>query len=60
MLNLIRPKCDDTYGIRNPTGLKLLTRLLLGLSHLNDHKFNHGDIILNSCNNSMSLRLKIY
>ena len=24
MLNLIRPKCNDTYGIHNPTGLKLL------------------------------------
>ena len=42
MLNLIRPKCNDTYGIHNPTGLKLLTRLRLGLSHLNDHKFNHN------------------
>ena len=44
MLNLIRPKCNDTYGIHNPTGLKLLTRLRLGLSHLNDHKFNHNCI----------------
>ena len=42
MLNLIRPKCNDTYGIHNTTGLKLLTRLRLGLSHLNDHKFNHN------------------
>ena len=42
MLNLIRPKCNETYEIHNPTGLKLLTRLLLGLSHLNDHKFNHN------------------
>ena len=42
MLNLIRPKCNDTYGIHNPTGLKLLTRLRLGLSHLNNHKFNHN------------------
>ena len=42
ILDLIRPKCNDTYGIHNPTGLKLLTRLRLGLSHLNDHKFNHN------------------
>ena len=42
MLNLITPKCNDTYGIHNPTGLKLLTCLLLGLSHLNDHKFNRN------------------
>ena len=39
MLNLIRPKCNDTYRIYNPTGLKLLNRLRLGL---NDHKFNHN------------------
>ena len=32
MLNLIRPKCNDTYGIHSPTWLKLLTRLRLGLS----------------------------
>ena len=31
-LNLIRPKCNDTCGIHSPTGLKLLTRLRLGLS----------------------------
>ena len=42
MLNLIRPKCHDTYGIHDPTGLKLLTRLRLGLIHLNDHKFSHN------------------
>ena len=42
MLNLIRPKCHETYEIHNPTGLKLLTRLRLGLSHLNDHRFNHN------------------
>ena len=42
MLNLIRPKYKDTYGIHNPTGLKLLTRLRLGFSHLNNHKFNHN------------------
>ena len=42
LLNLIRPKCNEAYGIHNPTGLKLLTRLRLGLSHLNDHKFNHN------------------
>ena len=30
------------YNTHNPTGLKLLTRLRLGLSHLNEHKFNHN------------------
>ena len=30
------------YSIHNPLGLKLLTRLRLGVSHLNDHRFNHN------------------
>ena len=57
MLNLIRPKCNDTYGVYNPTGLKLLTRLRLGLSHLNDHKFNHNfkDCINPLCSCSLSV-----
>ena len=57
MLNLIRTKCNDTYGIHNPTGLKLLTRLRLGLSHLNDHKFNHNfkDCINLLCSCSLSV-----
>ena len=42
LFNLIRPKCNETYRIHHTTGLKLLTRLRLGLSHLNDHKFNHS------------------
>ena len=42
ILKLIRPKCNETCGIHNPTGLKLLTRLRLVLSHLNNHKFNHN------------------
>ena len=30
------------YNIRNTTGLELFTRLRLGLSNLNEHKFNHN------------------
>ena len=41
-LNLIRHKCNEIYRIHNPTGLKLLIHLRLGLSHRNDHKFNHN------------------
>ena len=29
------------FNIHNPVGIKLLTRLRLGLSHLNEHRFNH-------------------
>ena len=38
----IRPKLSPLYNIHNPSGIKLLTRLRLGLSHLNEHKFNHN------------------
>ena len=62
MLNLIRPKCNDTYGIYNPTGLKLSTRLQLGLSHLNDHKFNHNfkDCINPLCSCSLSVENNVH
>ena len=30
------------YNTHNPTGLTLLNRLKVGLSHLNQHKFNHS------------------
>ena len=30
------------YNIHNPLGLKLLTRLRIGLSHLNEARFNHN------------------
>ena len=42
MLNEIRPKPSPLYNIHNPPGIKLLTRLRLVLSHLNQHKFNHN------------------
>ena len=31
----------DVFDIYNPYGIELLTRLCLGLSHLNEHKFKH-------------------
>ena len=36
------PTQKPVYNIHNSTGLKLFTRLRLGLSHLNEHKFNHN------------------
>ena len=36
------PTPKPVYNIHKPTGLKLLTRLRLRLSHLNEHKFNHN------------------
>ena len=42
LLSFIRPKHVDTSGIHNPIGMQLLTRLRLGFSHLNKHKFRHN------------------
>ena len=32
---------NNVYDCHNPKGIKLLTRLRLGLSHLREHKFKH-------------------
>ena len=42
LLRVGRPTAMPTYGIHNPIGLKFLTRLRLGLSHLNEHMFKHN------------------
>ena len=42
LLEFIRPSPNSIFDIYNPYGIKLLTRLRLGLSHLNEHKFKHG------------------
>ena len=55
MLNLIKPKCNETYVIHNPTGLKLLIRLWLGLSH---HNFR--DCFNSLCSYSLSAENNIH
>ena len=42
LLSFIRPKSANVYKIHHPRGLKLLTRLRLGLNHLREHKFRHN------------------
>ena len=42
LLKFICPTSANIYNIHHPRGLKLLTRLLLGLSHLREHKFRHN------------------
>ena len=42
LLKFIRPETNSIYNINDTKGLKLLTRLRLGLSHLGDHKFRHN------------------
>ena len=41
ILKFIRPKPNRISSTQNFEGLKLLTRMRLGLSHLADHKFRH-------------------
>ena len=36
--NFIRPSQNSVFDIHNPKGIKLITRLRLGLSHLREHK----------------------
>ena len=42
ILDFIRPKENSIYAIHDTSGLKLLTRLRLNFSHLNEHKFRHN------------------
>ena len=50
LIKIIRPIPNSVFGIFNPLGLKLITRLRLGLSHLNEHRFNHN---FNDCINPL-------
>ena len=42
ILQFIRQTPNRTFNCHNPIGIKLITRLRLGLSHLRDHKFKHN------------------
>ena len=42
ILKFIRPKPNNVYYCHNPKGIRLLTRLRLGLSHLREHKFKYS------------------
>ena len=42
LLKVIQPQPSATFNLCNFAGLRLLTRLRLGLSHLNKHRFNHN------------------
>ena len=42
ILKIIWSVSNPVYNIQNYIGLKLLARLRLGLSHLNEHRFNHN------------------
>ena len=59
LLKIGRPIQCSVYRIHNPMGLKLLTRLRLGLSHLNEHRFNRNfqSCINPSCSCSLAIEL---
>ena len=42
LLKFIHPSANSVSRCHNPKGIKLLTRLRLVLSHLQEHKFNYG------------------
>ena len=42
LLKIGRPVQNSIFKVFNPLGIKFLTRLRLGLSHLNEHKFKHN------------------
>ena len=46
ILQFVRPFRNNAYDCHNPKGIKLPTRLRLGLSHLREHKFKHSFIFL--------------
>ena len=41
ILRFIRPSENPIFNCHNPSRIKLITRLKLGLSHLGKHKFRH-------------------
>ena len=42
ILKFIRPSPNKIFQCHNPKGIKLVTRLRLGLSHLRKHKFKYS------------------
>ena len=42
ILKFIRPSANSFFDCHNPRGIKCITRLWLGLSHLREHKFKHS------------------
>ena len=42
LLKIGRPLQNSIFKVLYPLGIKFLTRLRLGLSHLNEHKFKHN------------------
>ena len=52
ILNFIWPSASSFFDCRNPKGIKFITRIRLGLSHIRENKFKHSfqDTINPLCN----------
>ena len=61
-LNFIRPCPNSFFDCHNPKGIKLITRLRLGLTHLREHKFKHSfqDTINPLCNYGQNIESSIH
>ena len=42
ILKFIRPTCNSIFNCENHRGIKLITRLCVGLNQLSEHKFKHS------------------
>ena len=62
LLNFIRPKPNTIFRIHNPLGIKLLTRLRVGFSHLREHKFKHNfqDTLNPLCNCGLEVETTVH
>ena len=47
ILDFVRPRENSVYEVHDINGVKLLTRLRLDFSHLDEHKFRHNFNIIN-------------
>ena len=62
LLSFIRPSGNSTYKIYDPLGIKLLSRLRLGFSHLSEHKFRHNfaDSLNPFCSGSLETKSTLH
>ena len=62
LLSFIGPVPSNVYNIFDPRGLKLLTRLRSGFSHLYEHRFRHNfqDCMNPLCSCSLGIENTLY
>ena len=62
ILKFIRSSPNKIFQCHNPKGIKLVTRLRLGLSHLREHKFKHSfqDTLNPLCSCGLNIKTTSY